>query len=316
MAPRPSFDDLPLDKSGPPGNAWGLYPKNDTLGTLNLLTPETTVAASKQIIDGTRVSVDLTLGHLARPCFGRQSLKHDIWLKEGRVVHDDALSFNTQSSSQWDGFRHFGYQEHGVFYNGWTSEQLLKTDEMGMQSWVDKGGIVGRGVLIDYAAWADHKGIEIKALDTTSIKVSTIKEVLAYQNTTLQPGDIVFVRSGYVRAYNAATSEKRQALADITVPPAIGLESSEETLRWLWDGQFAAIAGDHPSMEAWPCQDTKHWLHEWCLAGWGMPLGELFNLETLSQTCAEKKRYTFFFSSMPLNVRGGVASPPNGVAIF
>lgn len=31
-------------------------------------------------------------------------------------------------------------------------------------------------------------------------------------------------------------------------------------------------------------------------------LGEFFDLEKLSQTCAEMGRYTFFFSSWPLNM--------------
>lgn len=35
---------------------------------------------------------------------------------------------------------------------------------------------------------------------------------------------------------------------------------------------------------------------------WGMPIGEFFDLEALSKHCAETGRYTFFFSSWPLNV--------------
>lgn len=35
----PSFDELPIDKSGPELNAWGLYGKDDELGRLNLITP-------------------------------------------------------------------------------------------------------------------------------------------------------------------------------------------------------------------------------------------------------------------------------------
>ncbi len=60
-----------------------------------------------------------------------------------------------------------------------------------------------------------------------------------------------------------------------------------------------------------------------------MPIGELFDLEAIAQACAEQGRYTFFFTSWPLNVYvsrrssvrldaddifrrlGGVASPPN-----
>lgn len=44
--------------------------------------------------------------------------------------------------------------------------------------------------------------------------------------------------------------------------------------------------------------------------------GELFDLEALSRTCAELDRYSFFMTSMPLNMPGGVSSPPNAMAIF
>ena len=33
-----------------------------------------------------------------------------------------------------------------------------------------------------------------------------------------------------------------------------------------------------------------------------MPIGEFFDLEALAKHCAETGRYTFFFSSWPLNV--------------
>ena len=38
-----------------------------------------------------------------------------------------------------------------------------------------------------------------------------------------------------------------------------------------------------------------------------MPIGELFHLEALSKHCEETKRYTFFVTSEPCNVTGGVA---------
>ena len=39
-----------------------------------------------------------------------------------------------------------------------------------------------------------------------------------------------------------------------------------------------------------------------CCRLWGMPIGEFFDLEALSKQCTETGRYTFFFSSWPLNV--------------
>ncbi|KND86854.1 hypothetical protein TOPH_08519 [Tolypocladium ophioglossoides CBS 100239] len=316
MPTKPPFDALPLRKDGPKGNAWGLFGEDDQCGMLNLLTPENTAYAAHEIMDGTRVSTDWPLDSMSKPCFGRRPLVHTLKEKAPRIVNDDELTFNTQSSSQWDGFRHFGFQKEKMFFNGKTQNDLNTTTVNGIQAWVEKGGIVGRGVLLDYAAWADAKGIEVEPFETVSIPVSTLKEVAASQGTTFREGDILFIRSGWNRAYAALSEDGRQTLANHQVPPAIGIESSEETLRWLWGQSFAAVAGDHPSMEAWPCQNPEFWLHEWLLAGWGMPIGELFDLEQLSEECRKRQRYTFFFSSVPLKVPGGVASPPNGVAIF
>jgi hypothetical protein len=86
---------------------------------------------------------------------------------------------------------------------------------------------------------------------------------------------------------------------------------------WLHDCYFAAVAGDAPSFEAWPTRrpDGKM-LHEWILALWGMPLGEMFDLEKLAKKCREKNRWFFFFSSAPANVPGGVSSHANAQAFF
>ncbi|KAH7226218.1 putative cyclase-domain-containing protein [Fusarium oxysporum] len=316
MSSKPSFESLPLRKDGPPGNAWGLFGDNDECGMLNLLTPEIIAKAASEIRDGVRVSTDWPLNRMSRPCFGRAPFKHEITTKIPRAVNDDTLTFNTQSSSQWDGFRHYAYQKEKLWFNGKSLDELLSSDVNGIQAWVDRGGIVGRGVLLDYASWADKNNITLTPFETKSITVSTIKEVAESQGTTFQQGDILFIRTGWVRAYDKLSDDECKTLADYKVPPAHGIESSEETLRWLWEQDFAAVAGDQPSMEAWPCQNTDYFLHEWLLAGWGMPIGELFDLEALSKECEKRGRWSFFFSSMPLKVPGGVASPPNGVAIF
>lgn len=67
--------------------------------------------------------------------------------------------------------------------------------------------------------------------------------------------------------------------------------------------------------EVWPALGPLS-CHEVFLGGWGMPIGELFDLRELAQACADRGRWTFFFTSMPLNVIGGIASPPNAQAIL
>lgn len=57
-------------------------------------------------------------------------------------------------------------------------------------------------------------------------------------------------------------------------------------------------------------------LHDYAISMWGMPLGELWDLEALATACEEENRWTFFFTSAPLNNPGGIASPPNAVAVL
>lgn len=84
-------------------------------------------------------------------------------------------------------------------------------------------------------------------------------------------------------------------------PDNIGVEPSEEFLKFLWNSQIAAVAGDTRSFEVWPCTKLQWHLHEWLLAGWGMPIGELFDLEELSEICSSTGRSTFFLASAPMN---------------
>lgn len=42
----------------------------------------------------------------------------------------------------------------------------------------------------------------------------------------------------------------------------------------------------------------------------------MFDLEKLAEMCKKKKRWTFFFSSAPANVLGGVSSHANAQAFF
>ena len=97
---------------------------------------------------------------------------------------------------------------------------------------------------------------------------------------------------------------------------SLDVEATEEVLRWLWNEGFAAVAGDSVAWEVFPPSKPEPILHEYLLAGWGMPIGEMFDLEGLSEMCREEKRWTFFVTSAPFNMPGGVSSPPNCIALF
>lgn len=57
-------------------------------------------------------------------------------------------------------------------------------------------------------------------------------------------------------------------------------------------------------------------LHQYFLSLFGLNIGELWDLKALAQKCKELGRYSFLLTSVPLNVPGGVGSPPNALAVF
>ncbi|RMZ68341.1 cyclase [Pyrenophora seminiperda CCB06] len=216
-------------------------------------------------------------------------------------------------SSQWDGFKHFGYQSLGLFYNG-TSATHLSGDEM-----TERLGLHGIGSRIgssadctrilgalrgssDVVFYSTKNGIEYDRLGNHAITVEAPQAVAAAQDVQFRVGDILLVRTGFHHPMKH-----------------VGVESSRAMAKWLWDTGFSACASDAPAFEAIPKRSIDIedlFLHEIMLAGWGMPIGELWELEKLSEHCAQTKRYSFFMTSMPLHVVGGVGSPSNAIAIF
>ncbi|HEX6777433.1 MAG TPA: cyclase family protein [Ktedonobacterales bacterium] len=314
-AALPQFDELPVTPGAPPRSAWGLWGKDDELGTLNLLTPERVAAAAQLVQTGKRFALNWQLELPSPPLFGRETLQHSIKRRRPFVNDDVYLAYNPQSSSQWDGFTHYGNATYQGFYNGVTEAQVTGGPDTrnGMQVWARRG-IAGRAVLLDYQRWASSHGIVYSPGERHEITPAALRETARAQRVQFQPGDILLVYSGWIAWYLSLAQQERIALA---TPPhtAVGLAQGEQTLRFLWDEHFAAVAGDTIAFEAYPAHPEHGFMHETLLALWGMPIGELFDLEALAEDCAADGIYEGFFTSAPLNTLGGVASPPNALVL-
>lgn len=172
-------------------------------------------------------------------------------------------------------------------------------------------------MLLDWYSWASEQRIEIDHFSSHGIPLSQLQAVAVTQRVRFCPGDILLVRTGWLLAYNVLSDEQKAALPHRPVRSSCGIEASEDAIRWHWDNAFAAVASDTVAYEAWP--SPRLWgvsMHEVFLSGWGMPIGESFDLERLAVKCREAQRWSFMFVSVPLDVPGGVASPPGAVAIF
>lgn len=312
----PDFAELPIKPDYPPHSAWGLFGDDDQIGTLNLLTPERVAAAARLVEQGHVFALNWELEQPDPPLFNRAALRHTINRRRTNVFDDLYDNFNTQSSSQWDGLTHFGHRLHG-FYNGVTETQVtgLAGTRNGIEHWARRG-IAGRGVLIDFHRFAARHGISFNPGERYGITAEELQAAADWQSIRFQTGDILLLRTGWIQWYSSLTLEQKTSLAQPGAFQAAGLEQSEDSLRFLWNNHFAAIAGDNPSFETYPPANPEEGLMHGTIIGlWGMPIGEMFRLDPLAEVCAADRRYEFFFTSAPLNKLGGVASPPNALAI-
>jgi hypothetical protein len=111
-----------------------------------------------------------------------------------------------------------------------------------------------------------------------------------------------------------ADRETRTAMLDHTTQAAPGLQVDDATVEFLWDHRIAAVASDTVGVEA-ARSDLGFALHPKLLCLLGIPLGEYWMLDALAADCADDGRYEFLLVSVPLNIRGGVGTPPQAVAI-
>jgi Putative cyclase len=190
-----------------------------------------------------------------------------------RCVNDDVLVFNTQVSLplhssftlgrnsvgwiatlflpegeeilQW---RDTGRHSCPRFHSKWHARSSSITSKL-ILAWARKG-IVGRGVLVDYYTWALTHA-PYNPLERYSIPLSNLKECIRSQNLTFRKGDILIIRSGFTINYEKLDIPAREAKASINPAHFSGVEQSEEVLEWIWENQFAAIAGDAVGFECW-----------------------------------------------------------------
>jgi kynurenine formamidase len=310
----PTYAELLARTDAPPGTSWGLFGADDQVGTLNLLTPELARASAALVRTGQVFSLNWDVELPDPSPFRMPPVRHQVGA--GSFGRDDWLErFHLQGSSQWDGLRHIAHPRHG-FYNRVPAERVddPASDTLGMQVWARRG-IVGRGVLLDVARFQSARGAPFACDERFEIGVDLLDAVAADARVTIERGDILLVRTGWTGWYSNLAQPARNKI--IAATPEPGLAPVERTAEWLWDHHVAAVAADNLALEAMPLDFREgHALHFWLIPCLGMPIGELWWLDDLARACADAGRWTFQLVSAPLNVRGGVGSPPNALAIL
>jgi kynurenine formamidase len=200
------------------------------------------------------------------PIPGRRQPKHTFLsfaekaAEEGSDIDhawDDELEINTQSSSQWDSFCHYAHQHTGRNYNGAkaTREKLsadpTENDRLPtLENWHSRGCVVGRGVLLDFKAYAEAVGKEYEPFGSSYITAEELDACAVHQGVEFHPGDVLLIRTGQTEFVEDSSAEE---LGKALVKGHFsGLNGAEETARWLWNKRFAAVASDSLALEAYP----------------------------------------------------------------
>lgn len=332
-------------KQRPSGSNWGDFGPDDQLGRVNLLTPDNTLRAVKEVKEGLRFCLSLPLdvpatnalnarrqppefkavirqGHVA---FNLPLSKVDPWRTE--VNCDEAVTLYMQHSTQWDSFAHMGAlfdadgdgEPEPVYYNG---HHVVNADtrkarfgsvgacHLGMEH-MAKACMQGRGVMIDLQA---HFGSQHKP-----IGYDALMHVLDTDGIDVESGDLVCFHTGYAALLVEDPYVRDPAALTKGCP---GLDGRDDRLKqWITESGVVALIADNravefeykgppPGVERGPLLG----LHELCLFKLGVHLGELWYLTELARWLREHERHYFLLTAPPLHLPGAVGSPANAIA--
>jgi kynurenine formamidase len=320
--PLPRYDELPVEPLGA-RHAWGVFGEGDSIGRLNLLGPERVLEAVGLVKKGAVFPLDAAVGEFDPPLdTDRARARHRVLEGRGRtgVEHfDDVLDdYFPQVSSQWDSLAHIA-AEPDRFYNGATPEDVLTGRRNTIDHW-SRRGVVTRGVLLDVrrALEREHGDAADTSHGSYALSVADLELARRHGRVEYSTGCIVMVRTGFVSWYRQQTPEARRSLAASLEAP--GVEHTEAMARYLWDTGAAAIVSDTFAVEVWPpdwTRASRAWgfLHRALIGRLGLPLGELWDLDTLAADCDDDGVHECLVASAPLHLSGGIGSPANALAV-
>jgi hypothetical protein len=318
MVQLPSYDQLPPAPNGG-RTAWGLFGETDSVGLMNILTPEHARKAASLVRTGASFPLDAPLDLIDPPLFERARLSRDVQKTRGGRGLDETFSgFNPQAASQWDALGHVAY-DLDQFYNGATLEDVLERGRNTIGHWAERG-IVTRGVLLDLERAAASHGRSYDPGSTHTFSVDDLEEARIAAGVEFEPGDVVVLRSGYLTWYQSQSPEEKVRLSDRQVLTACGIEHTEAMAEYAWNSHAVAFVSDTPSLEVWPMDRSEEAfpfgsIHQVLIALFGMGIGELWWLDDLAAACASDGVYEFMLASTPWHQSNAIGSPANAIAI-
>ncbi len=287
----------------------GRWGDDDQRGTLNLIDPAAVRRGAGAVRQGRAFSLAVPFdadGPQTGAIPGRDNPAREMTAinvaytgdPAGFTTSDDRVAMGVQAATHWDALAHVGYS--GELYNGVPDTVITEAgaSELGIESF---GPVAGRGVLLDVARLhgVDHFD------DGHPISGDDLDGALAATGLTVEPGDIVLVRTGHMHFLRIGEKDRYR-----TTSPGLSTRSIE----WLHDHDVAGVATDTLVLECFPGEDPAvllpvHMIH---LRDMGLAQGQIWHLDDLAADCAADGQWDVLLSATPIPLTGstgGIVAP-------
>jgi kynurenine formamidase len=224
------------------------YGAEDTLGAINLLSPEKVVEAARLVKLGKTYALGIETGR-DTPAFGTRSFElYAVASGDGTggslganktTFNDDWMLTWLGIGTQIDGLGHLGIDH--VYYNGTPVSEFWRSDGVIKFGTHELPPIVTRGVLLDIAG---HRGVA-RLESGVAVNRADLDGAAKRQGVEIRKGDVVLIHTGWL----GMASEDRDAF--LAGEPGLGVEGAE----YLAELGVVAVGADCWALEPVPGED-------------------------------------------------------------
>lgn len=305
---------------------WGRWGDEDELGTLNLLTPEVSLAAIDLVGEGHIEALGMDLDADNPDPLGRGT-------KMTRETDIHKAGTKMQGVREWIGMMPHGSATHldapshfafdGHMYNGFPATEVTPDGGAGKLDVANaRGGIVTRGVLLDIAGTRGVDWME----PGEGVTPDDLAAAEAAAGVEVRPGDFLIARTGYLKrcfdtgdAGELANGYHPACLPwlkerDVAVISCDALNDMQPSLY----GPDKILSPDRDDLSGVDPKllDLLFPVHAVSLVAMGAWLVDNVVVEDLRATCSRLGRWEFLIAMDPLRFVGSTGCQVNPLAIF